>query len=68
MTLPRNLPDRSIASIDCIACGHLNDFEREGIDNGFSYLECPLGEIYTCEQCDSKMMVKSEYMFGFVRN
>ena len=68
MTLPRSLPERSIASIDCVRCGKLNDFEREGIPNGFSYLEIPYGEVYTCERCDSKMRIASPFMYGFVKN
>ena len=66
--LARNLPDKSIASIDCIRCDAPNDFEREGISTGFSYLEFPLGEVYECEMCEAKMQVKSPYMFGFVKN
>ena len=68
MELARSLPDKSIASISCINCDALNDFEREGISNGFSYLEFPTGEIYECGICKAKMRVTSPYLFGFVKN
>ena len=68
MVSARNLPDKSIASIHCIRCETLNDFEREGIENGFSYLEFPSGEVYECDICAAKMRITSPYMYGFVKN
>ena len=65
---PRNLPDKSIAHFRCVACSKLNFSERKGVENGFSYLEIPHGEIYNCDKCNARMKIQSNYMFGFVSN
>ena len=67
MRLARSLPDKSIIVFDCVDCGAENNFEREGISNGFSYLEDPHDEIYTCTECECEHSIDS-HLYGFVEN
>jgi hypothetical protein len=66
--ISKHLTDKNVFTASCQGCDVISMYERPGIEPGHSYLEEVKGTQIQCGICKKEMVVKDNWLFGFVEN